>query len=66
MEFNMNIEVILSALRQVLIFVGGYFVGKGLIDQSVVETLVPAIITVVASVWGLIAKSKDQKKLADK
>jgi len=59
----MNLQVGLSALRQVLIFVGGILVGKGLIDASVIETLVPAIVTVVASVWGLIAKNKDQAKI---
>ena len=59
----MNLQVALSALRQVLIFIGGILVGKGLIDASVIETLVPAIVTVVASVWGLVAKNKDQVKI---
>ena len=62
----MNKEVALSALRQVLIFIGGLLVGKGLIDQSMLETLVPAVVTIVASVWGLVAKSKDQKTIAEK
>jgi hypothetical protein len=62
----MNMQVALSALRQVLIFVGGILVGKGLIDQAMLETLVPAIITIVASGWGLYAKYKDQAKIADK
>jgi len=59
----MNLQVALSALRQVLIFVGGILVGKGLIDASIIDTLVPAIVTVVASVWGLVAKNKDQAKI---
>lgn len=66
MEIQMNKEVALSALRQVLIFIGGLLVGKGLIDQSMLETVVPAVVTIVASVWGLVAKSKDQKTIAEK
>lgn len=62
----MNKEVILSAVRQVLIFVGGILVGKGVVDQAFVETVIPAVITLAASIWGLTAKAKDQAKIADK
>jgi len=62
----MNIEVVLSAVRQVLIFVGGILVGKGIVDQAFIESVVPAVITLAASVWGLYAKAKDQAKIADK
>ena len=62
----MNKEVVLSALRQVLIFVGGILVGKGVIDQAFVETVVPAILTLAASAWGLYAKFKDQAAIAKK
>lgn len=62
----MNKEVAFSALRQVLLFIGGILVGKGLIDQTMLETLVPAIVTICVSIWGLVAKSKDQAKIAQK
>lgn len=62
----MNTEVALSALRQVLIFIGGILVGKGIIDQAFVEAAIPAVVTLAASIWGLVAKSKDQAKIADK
>lgn len=62
----MNTEVALSALRQVLIFVGGILVGKGIVDQAFVEAVIPAAVTLAASVWGLVAKAKDQKTIADK
>lgn len=62
----MNKEVALSALRQVLIFIGGILVGKGIIDQAMLETVVPAVVTIAAAAWGLFAKAKDQAKIADK
>ena len=62
----MNKEVALSALRQLLIFGGGILVGKGLIDQAILETIIPAVVTIATAAWGLFAKSKDQAKIADK
>lgn len=62
----MNMEVALSAFRQVLIFVGGILVGKGIVDQSFIDAVVPAVVTLSASIWGLVAKAKDQKIIAEK
>lgn len=59
-------EVALSAFRQVLIFVGGILVGKGIVDQSFIDAVVPAVVTLSASIWGLVAKAKDQKIIAEK
>jgi hypothetical protein len=73
----MNSDQIGGLIRAVLSAVGGYFVGKGLVDASTMTTIVGAIATIVMAGWsawsnrasGLVASvsampSVDSGKLA--
>ena len=62
----MNIEVVKTILRQILLSLGTVAVTKGYIDQSLVEPIIGGALALVAVVWGVFAKAKDQKALSDK
>lgn len=47
----MNSEQIVSIVRQVLLFVGGFIVAKGWIDTATLTTVVGALITLGTSFW---------------
>jgi hypothetical protein len=77
MELQMNSDQIGGLIRAVLSALGGYFVGKGLIDASTMTTLVGAAATILMAGWsawtnrasGLIASvsampSVDSSKLS--
>jgi hypothetical protein len=49
---------VLSALRSVLIALGAYAVGKGLIGQGVVDQIVPAVIVLATATWGVLDKKQ--------
>ena len=52
----MNKDTILGVIRHVLTFAGGYFVAKGMFDQAMLDTVVPAIITIVGVAWSVFDK----------
>lgn len=45
-------DTILSLIRHALTFGGGFLVAKGLVSDTTLGTLVPAIITAVGALWG--------------
>lgn len=47
----MNTEQILSLVRTVLKFLGGYAVGAGILTVSNVDTVVGAVVTIIAAAW---------------
>jgi hypothetical protein len=49
----MNSDQIGGLIRAILSAVGGYFVGKGLIDASTMTTIVGGIATVGVALWSL-------------
>jgi hypothetical protein len=51
----MNSDQITGLVRAILSAIGGYFVGKGLIDASTMTTLVGAAATVVTALWSVWA-----------
>lgn len=53
---NMKIASVLSVVRHILTFAGGYLVSKGYIDEETLGTLVGAVITVGGVIWGIIEK----------
>lgn len=57
----MQIEVVLSFIRQIAIFVGGMVVATGYVTAGQWELLTGAVITIVPVVWGLVSKWKDQQ-----
>lgn len=50
----MNKDTILSIVRHALTFGGGLLVTKGIASESIVETAIAAVITLVGAVWGAV------------
>ena len=50
-------ENLLGILRAALAAGGGYLVGKGVIDTSMVEPISGAIITIIVAIWSVLSKS---------
>ncbi len=57
------IEVIMSFLRQALIFGGGLLVGQGFLTADQLQAVTGFIMTVIPAVWGLAAKWNDTAKI---
>jgi hypothetical protein len=57
----MNSEQISSLIRSILLAVGGFFVGKGIVDTSTMETIVSALVTLGMASWGIFAKTDTAK-----
>ena len=56
-NYKMNGEQIGSIIRAVLSAVGGYFVGKGIIDASTMTAIVGALATLGVAIWGVFTKT---------
>jgi hypothetical protein len=52
----MNTDQIAGVARTILSAIGGYFVGKGLIDQTTMISVVGALVTLGTGVWSVLAK----------
>jgi len=55
---KMTKEKILGIIRHTLTFVGGVLVMRGITDESMVNELSGATITLVGGIWSIIAKRK--------
>lgn len=53
----MNGDQIGSIIRAILSAVGGYFVGKGIIDASTMTAIVGALATISVAIWGIVTKT---------
>jgi hypothetical protein len=53
----MNGDQIGSIIRAILSAVGGYFVGKGIIDASTMTAIVGALATIGVAIWGIVTKT---------
>ena len=49
----MKLEIVLGLVRHILTLVGGYYVSKGQIDQSSVDTVIGAITGVAGVAWSV-------------
>lgn len=54
----MNKERIFGLARHVLTFLGGYAVAEGYIDESMVDEVVGAVITIAGLAWSVAAPEK--------
>lgn len=54
----MKTDQIMSFLRTVMNFVGGWLVSIGYLDASSMETAVGAVLTVIAALWGWYTHEK--------
>ena len=52
----MNIDGILSFVRHILTFGGGFLVTNGTLSASDMETAVGAVITLAGLAWGILDK----------
>jgi hypothetical protein len=53
----MNKEQILGVIRHLLTFVGGVFVLKGYIEESIVPEIVGGVVTIIGTVWSIFSKT---------
>lgn len=53
---NMKVASVLSVVRHILTFLGGYLVTQGLVDEGTLNELVGGIITVGGIAWGIHEK----------
>lgn len=49
-------EQVLGVVRHSLTFIGGVFVMKGLIDDTMVTEVVGGVMTLVGAIWSIVAK----------
>jgi hypothetical protein len=54
----MKKEQTLGIVRHVLTFVGGVVVMKGLATDSMVQEIIGTALTLVGSIWSVVAKQK--------
>ncbi len=51
-------EQILGIVRHSLTFVGGIFVMKGLINETIVTEIVGGVMTLTGAIWSIVDKNK--------
>lgn len=54
----MSNEQIAGVVRAVVAAVGGYFVGKGMVDANTVATIGGALATLATAVWSVWSKKE--------
>lgn len=47
-----NKDTILSIIRHILTFGGGFLVAKGIVSDSALATLIPSVVAAVGAIWG--------------
>lgn len=45
-------DTILSLIRHALTFGGGFLVAKGLLSDTALGSLIPAVVTAIGAIWG--------------
>ena len=50
-------EQILGIVRHALTFVGGIFVMRGMVDETVVTEIVGGVITLTGTIWSIVSKA---------
>ena len=56
MEIQMKQDQIAGIVRAVVAAVGGYFIGKGMVDAANVEIIAGALATLATAAWSVWAK----------
>lgn len=54
----MNKEQVLGIVRHGLTFLGGLLVTKGLIEESMLQEVLGAVVTLIGGVWSIMVKKK--------
>jgi hypothetical protein len=55
-EESMSSDQVAGVARAIISAVGGYFVGKGIIDASTATSLAGAGATIVVAIWSVVSK----------
>jgi hypothetical protein len=50
-------EQVLGIIRHALTFVGGIFVMRGLVDETIVTEIVGGVVTLTGAIWSIVAKA---------
>lgn len=56
----MDVQVILTILRQITLALLGAAVAKGVIAGDLVEPIAAGVVAIVTAAWGILAKKKDR------
>lgn len=56
----MNIEIVKTIVRQILIALLSAAVAKGFIEGDMIEPIVAGVLAIGTAIWGIYAKKKDQ------
>ena len=56
----MNLSAILTAIRYVLVAVGGFFTAKFSLDAAQVEAIITGLLTIIPAVVGIITTVKNK------
>jgi hypothetical protein len=51
-------EQLLGIVRHPLTFIGGIFITKGLIDESLLNELIGGAIALTGAIWSIVVKNK--------
>jgi hypothetical protein len=49
-------EQVLGIIRHALTFVGGIFVMRGLVDETIVTEIVGGVMTLTGAIWSIVSK----------
>jgi hypothetical protein len=49
-------EQIMGIIRHALTFVGGIFIMKGLVDETLVSEIVGGVMTLTGAIWSIVDK----------
>ena len=49
-------EQVLGIVRHALTFVGGIFVMRGLVDETIVTEIVGGVMTLTGAIWSIVSK----------
>lgn len=50
-------EQVLGIIRHTLTFVGGIFVMRGLVDETIVTEIIGGVVTLTGAIWSIVAKA---------
>ena len=51
-------EQLLGIVRHSLTFIGGIFITKGLIDESILNEVIGGAIALTGAIWSIVVKNK--------
>lgn len=59
-------QALLSALRSVLIAIGGYVTGRGWLDSATVNEIIGLAMVLIPAAWGVWHKFTEERKTKDR